>query len=186
MMNENNMMHGVPYHDQDVSGWLMSEKMNGCRAFWDGERMWTRGGKVIAIPEAMAAALPAGIRLDGEINAGRGQAAFEKARQAVQYGRFTPEIVYSVFDAPDAGGIFIARYTWLQNILPESGPAHYLRHDVCRTLDDACARMLEIQGVGGEGLVLRHPGNLHRAGRTEEILKLKEVPDLEDSLSTLR
>jgi len=65
------MMHGMDYLGDDVSGWLMSEKLDGCRAYWDGGKMWSRGGKQILLPNEMLAALPAGVALDGEIHAGR-------------------------------------------------------------------------------------------------------------------
>ena len=38
------------YKDQNISGWLMSEKLDGVRAYWDGEKLISRGGKVFAAP----------------------------------------------------------------------------------------------------------------------------------------
>jgi DNA ligase 1 len=175
MINEKQMMHGVDYLDEDVSGWLMSEKLDGCRAYWDGSMMWSRGGKVIAIPNDMRAVLPSGIALDGEIHAGR--TGFEIARRAVQYGTWHNQIEFSAFDAPAVPGNFSVRYSFLENTLPFEGIVNFIKHEACTDIDDALSLMAEIQDCyEGEGVVLRDPENLYRKGRTAQILKLKSVP----------
>lgn len=172
-MDERQMMHGVPYSGQNVAGWLMSEKMNGCRAYWDGAKLWTRSGREIVAGPEIRRNLPEGIELDGEINAGRGQAAFEVARQAVQYGKFTAACCFSAFDAPDVKKPFAERYAFLQYILPAAGPVHYIEHRTCLGIEDALQFMKTLQEDGGEGVILRQPGNRYYPGRTEEVLKLK-------------
>ena len=32
------------WEGQEVSGWLMSEKMDGVRAYWDGKKLISRNG----------------------------------------------------------------------------------------------------------------------------------------------
>ena len=72
-MNELQMTIGSDYHaGVDPTGWPVSEKLNGCRAYFDGSQFWTRGGNVIAAPDWFTAGLP-GVPLDGEIWAGRGR-----------------------------------------------------------------------------------------------------------------
>lgn len=90
------------YEDQPVSGWYVSEKMDGLRVYWDGgisrglpvtdvpyaniERdyrlvnqnylatgLWSRNGKVMRCPEWFLDHLPSGVCLDGEIYGGRGK-----------------------------------------------------------------------------------------------------------------
>lgn len=36
------LMLAQEYRNQDVSGWLMSEKLDGVRAYWDGKRLISR------------------------------------------------------------------------------------------------------------------------------------------------
>lgn len=36
----------------DPSGWLMSEKMDGVRCYWNGSTMYTRNGKILYAPES--------------------------------------------------------------------------------------------------------------------------------------
>lgn len=66
-MNESHMQHGVDWDGQDLSGWIVTEKFNGCRAYWDGESLWSRGGINIAIPDDWREQLPPGVHLDGEV-----------------------------------------------------------------------------------------------------------------------
>ena len=44
----------------------MSEKYDGVRAIWDGEKMTTRGGRVVEIPPSFVKKLPKA-KLDGEL-----------------------------------------------------------------------------------------------------------------------
>lgn len=175
MITEKQMMHGIDYLGENVSGWLMSEKLDGCRAYWDGSTMWSRGGNVIQLPLDMVAALPFGVALDGEIHAGRH--GFEVARCFVQYGRNHDHIQFSAFDAPAVPGDFAARYAFLENNLPFEGIVNFIQHETCADIYDAVAFMEEVQGCyEGEGVVVRDPANLYQKGRTDQILKLKKVP----------
>jgi len=67
-----NPMLAKPYEAQPISGWLMSEKLDGVRALWDGARLVSRNGNEFAAPAWFIAALPAGMALDGELYMGRG------------------------------------------------------------------------------------------------------------------
>lgn len=181
------MMHGIDYTRQNVAGWLLSEKLDGCRGFWDGYDLWSRGGRLIAVPAYLRERLPEGIMLDGEVYAGRG--TFERARCAVQYGRWDETIAFSAFDAPDAGGPFAERYAFLKHILPDRGLVHYVEHRPCSGLDEAVDFMLAIHARKGEGVILRDPQNIYRPGRTDGLLKLKTIPEVmyaHDAVSSLR
>ena len=38
------------YNDQNITGWVMSEKLDGIRAYWNGKNLISRGGKIIHAP----------------------------------------------------------------------------------------------------------------------------------------
>jgi ornithine carbamoyltransferase len=57
--------------DLDPAGYLVSEKLDGARALWDGAHLRFRGGGLVAAPAWFTAALPPQA-LDGELWAGRG------------------------------------------------------------------------------------------------------------------
>src|SRR4051812_27960651 len=42
----------------DPAGWLMSEKLDGVRAYWDGSRFWSRLGNLFHAPDWFVAGLP--------------------------------------------------------------------------------------------------------------------------------
>ncbi len=159
---------GVDWEPGDeLTGWLLSEKLNGCRAFWDGANLWSRGGKRVTLPAHIRATLPEGVRLDGELWAGR--EGFTEARVAVQFGRWTPRCRFTVFDAPDSPG------TWAQRIA-EAGRlyADCVGFTVCESLQHANAMLLEVQSAGGEGLVFRSPiATGYERGRSRNFVKVK-------------
>eukprot|EP01124_Arcella_intermedia_P021968 TRINITY_DN3174_c0_g1_i5.p1 TRINITY_DN3174_c0_g1~~TRINITY_DN3174_c0_g1_i5.p1 ORF type:complete len:431 (+),score=96.59 TRINITY_DN3174_c0_g1_i5:19-1311(+) len=53
--------------EQDPSGWFISEKLNGVRAYWDGSQMMTMSGKTLAIPAQFTDSLPRDVCLEGEL-----------------------------------------------------------------------------------------------------------------------
>ena len=169
MMDDADMMHGGDWHGEDLAGWLVGEKLHGCRVFWDGSRLWTRGGCEVRIPHGWAEALP-GARLDGELWAGYG--GFKTAMLATNYGRFTPAVRLMVFDVDGPGG-FAERQDAARRLVDGLDFAEIVTHVPCPSTAAAIERMRDVQAAGGEGLIARYPGNRYRPGRTREILKLK-------------
>jgi DNA ligase-1 len=51
----------------DPTGWLMSEKLDGVRCYWNGSAMYTRNGNAFYPPDWFKKALPADMALDGEL-----------------------------------------------------------------------------------------------------------------------
>ena len=64
----------------DVSGWYMSEKLDGVRAYWDGQQLVSRQGNLFAAPAWFTEKLPP-FELDGELWIARGH--FEKTLSIV-------------------------------------------------------------------------------------------------------
>ena len=56
------------FKDQNVSGWLASEKFDGVRAYWDGENLLSRQGKKLNAPLSFTKNFPK-FALDGELYA---------------------------------------------------------------------------------------------------------------------
>ena len=166
----------------DPAAFLLSEKLDGVRAFWDGHTLRFRSGRRIAAPDWFTSALPA-TALDGELWLGRG--SFDRLSGIVR--RNTPvdvewrEVRYMIFDLPGATDTFalrvqhmnqvvmVARQPWLQVVVQQ------------RVLDAAALQALLQQTVqdGGEGLVLHRANALWSPGRSDALLKLKPMPDEE-------
>jgi len=52
------MLPQVYTQQVDVSGWLMSEKLDGVRGYWDGKRMLSKNGNLFYPPAAFIKNLP--------------------------------------------------------------------------------------------------------------------------------
>ena len=173
-MNTDHMQHGQPYRGQDVSGWIATEKFDGIRAYWDGATLWTRGGKAVPIPREWKEALPAGIHLDGELFAGYGQR--KKAEAFAKAGKHAEFCTYRVFDAPTLPVDYTLRMNDVDFLVCKYGNPDIVRRvDYFRItgIDEAAKTVRQVQFLGGEGLILRHPELAYTPVRTDQLLKLK-------------
>lgn len=55
------------------TGWMMSEKLDGMRAYWSGKGLWSRNGNRIFAPQWFTENFPSDVELDGELFVGRGK-----------------------------------------------------------------------------------------------------------------
>ena len=167
---------------QDPSGYLVSEKLDGVRAFWDGQSLRFRSGLPIAAPAWFTAALPP-TALDGELWLGRGR--FDELSGIVR--RQAPveadwrSVRYLIFDAPGASGAFFERLQHLKAVLVQAGQP-WLQAVAQERVADAAALQKRLQQTakdGGEGLMLHRANALWSPGRSDALLKLKLQPDEE-------
>lgn len=94
---------------EDISGWVMSEKLDGIRGFWDGKRLLTRKGLPLAAPQWFIANFPP-FELDGELWSGRGEFEFIQSVVLDKVpGKGWKRITYNIFEVPDQQGDFLCR-----------------------------------------------------------------------------
>lgn len=168
--------------DVDPTGHLVSEKFDGVRAVWDGERLRFRSGLPVMAPRWFLEALPAE-PLDGELWTGRGQ--FERVSGTVR--RAQPDdaawraVRYQVFDLPAAPGGFADRVDRLARLAAQWRGTPLSAVEQSRVADRAALqRQLQaVLAVGGEGLMLRRADAPYAAGRSAAMLKLKPLHDAE-------
>ncbi|MEZ4361434.1 MAG: DNA ligase [Kofleriaceae bacterium] len=168
-------------HDHDPTGWWMSEKLDGVRAYWDGEAFVSRLGNRFLAPDWFIADLPADT-LDGELWVGRKQ--FSKTISIVRSGAAGVawrEVSYVVFDAPNVRGGFEHRLAHVDKVLrkAEAPHARVLDHVVCEGLAHLREELQRVEALGGEGLMLRRPGSAYEVGRSGALLKVKTFHDAE-------
>jgi DNA ligase-1 len=176
------LLKGDPWDgEQDVTGWWISEKFDGVRAYWDGKQFLSRGYNIYYAPDWFAAGLP-NHPLDGElwIARKRAQDATDIARSQGTPERWR-ELTYLVFDAPDAPGPFEERMQFLAAALPtwKNPFTSLVEHTVCKGNDHLKAERDRIIALGGEGLMVRKPGSLYERARSSSILKVKTFLDME-------
>jgi DNA ligase-1 len=166
--------------DHDPAAFLVSEKLDGVRAFWDGRDLRFRSGRRIAAPAWFTAALPA-IALDGELWLGR--RSFDRLSGIVR--RNTPvdvewrDVRYMIFDLPGEPGPFSERAARVASLVavanvPWLQPVEHWRVPDRKALQGQLLRNVE---DGAEGLVLHRADALWTAGRSDALRKLKTIPD---------
>lgn len=171
------------YHGQvDVSRYLISEKLDGVRALWNGKTLSFRSGKEIQAPRWFLDALPRQ-PLDGELWMGRG--SFERLSGAVR--RDSPDdaewrhVRYMIFELPGAAGSFRERAEVIRQIVrPARVP--WLREIEQFSVVDRSALQTHFSKVvkaGGEGLMLHHADAEYQTGRSDVLLKMKPWDDAE-------
>ncbi|MDD2926284.1 DNA ligase [Rhodoferax sp.] len=167
---------------QNPGEFLISEKLDGVRAFWDGSQLRFRSGLPLAAPPWFIAGLPK-IPLDGELWLGRGR--FDEVSGIVR--RQTPveadwrAVRYMIFDLPGAAGPFAERARQILAVVAQAGLPWLKAVAQQPGTDQAALRVLLANTVrqGGEGLVLHRASALWAPGRSSALLKLKPVPDEE-------
>ncbi len=164
---------------QDLAGWWMSEKLDGVRAYWDGRSFISRLGNRFHAPDWFVAGLP-DVPLDGELWIAR--KAFQKTVGVVRRqdkSDHWKEVTFVAFDAPSAPGPFEERLAFVRDHVERHRPPHVRAHDHarCEGTDHLRAELARVEGLGGEGLMLRQPGSGYEVGRSLTLLKVKSFRD---------
>jgi DNA ligase-1 len=171
------------WEGQDPTNWWMSEKLDGCRALWNGEKFLSRQGKEFHAPDWFKQNLRTNFSLDGELWGGRSN--FQKTVSALRKLRPIDSewegIKYVVFDAPTFDGKFEERIDYLLFLFPEFGKearrVEVLEHKKCANLKHLNSFLSTVQKKGGEGVMLRKPLSLYESGRSDTLLKVKTFFD---------
>lgn len=176
------MLANVYRPDVVLSDYWVSEKYDGVRGYWDGHRLLTRGGEVIAAPAWFTAGWPEQA-MDGELWAGRGQfaKAVSTVRQQVPNDEAWRQIRFMVFDLPTHGGSFDERLPALQSQVAQIAQPWVQAVAQRKVPHQAALQALLMATVkaGGEGLMLHRGASLYQAVRNDDLLKLKTHDDAE-------
>lgn len=165
-----------------VERYWVSEKLDGARALWDGQRLRFRSGREVAAPAWFLAGLPPE-PLDGELWIGRGR--FEQLSGTVR--RLQPvdeewrRVRFMVFELPGGEGDFTQRLERLRAIVARAAVPWLAAVEQFRVADRAGleARLAAVVRDGGEGLMLHRADAPYATGRSDVLLKLKPQLDAE-------
>tara|TARA_B100000287_G_scaffold432651_1_gene492447 strand:+ start:1012 stop:2061 length:1050 start_codon:yes stop_codon:yes gene_type:complete len=118
--------------------WWASEKWDGIRALWDGEKIISRGSRTgkpkvyTYVPEWFKEILPPGIALDGEIWIGRGLFQKTSRLSTIKPGKSytkkdidnlwsgagdNPPVIFKIFDIPSEDDLFENRMIFLKKVI---------------------------------------------------------------------
>jgi DNA ligase-1 len=165
-----------------LADYWVSEKFDGVRGYWDGEKLLTRGGERIAAPAWFTAGWPSE-PMDGELWAGRGQfaKAVSTVRQQTPGDAAWRAMRFMVFDLPAHGGPFTDRIPALNGRVSQIDQPWVQAVAQFRVASHPALQRLLAETVkhGGEGLMLHRGASLYKAQRNDDLLKFKTFEDSE-------
>lgn len=165
-----------------VEQYLVSEKLDGIRAIWDGQQLWTRQGHPIHVPAWFVQGFPHQA-LDGELWIARGQ--FEllssTVRQSIPNAQAWRQVSYYVFELPNAAGSFQQRAESIEQLVSHSQNPHLKAVKQFRLPNEVALkqRLKAVVAQHGEGLMLHRADAPYVTGRNHALLKLKPQLDAE-------
>lgn len=165
------------YKGQNTTNWVMSEKLDGIRAYWDGNELLTRNGKKIHAPLWFTKDYPK-FEIDGELWTKRGD--FENISSIVRDtipSQNWSQIRHFIYEVPNAKGGLFQR---LEHVKPyENEIIKILPQIFIKNIEHQKNYLKEIEAKKGEGIVVRNPNALYINKRTSEALKVKTFKDTE-------
>ena len=167
--------------DIDITNWLMSEKLDGVRGYWNAKKLLSKNGIPFNPPEAFIKNFP-DFAVEGELWGGRN--TFEKTASVVMKHEAHDgwmDLKFAIFDVPEAGGGLEQRLNMAIQWF-EKHPSEYvfvITQEIVKGNDHLKEELLRVEKLGGEGLIVRNPLSLYTIGRSAEILKVKSYYDME-------
>lgn len=167
----------------NIKNWYMSEKLDGIRAYWNGEELLSKQGNKIFAPFWFTKDFPP-FELDGELWTKRDD--FENIQSTVLSKILNKEkekqwenITYNIFEVPNEKGDFKKRLEKLKIYL-EKNPSKYIqtiKQIKCKDKNHLDDFLKEILSKKGEGIMIKNPNLEYFSGRSENILKVKTFFD---------
>jgi DNA ligase-1 len=165
------------YKDQNITGWVMSEKLDGIRAYWNGKELLSRNGKKIYAPKWFIKDFPP-FEIDGELWTKRGD--FENISSIVRDkipSKKWKEITYNIFEVPHMDGGLFQRLSKVKSY--ESSIIKIIPQIKIKNKKHLENFLREIESKKGEGVVIRDPNSSYISKRTNKALKVKSFLDKE-------
>lgn len=167
--------------NENIETWVMSEKLDGIRGYWDGKRFLTRKGKEIFVPKWFTKNFPE-FELDGELWTKRDD--FENIQNIVMDK--TPskqwrQITYNIFEVPNQQGNFLERLEKAKKWF-KSNPNNYvniIEQKKVVNKENLEKYLKDVISKKGEGLIIKDPFKDYHTGRSSSILKVKKANDME-------
>ena len=176
------LLANVYRNEIDPAPYLVSEKLDGVRAIWDGQSLKTRSGRLIKAPAWFVDALPA-VALDGELWIARQR--FDEVsgivRRELPIDAEWRKVRYMLFELPGASGTFEQRVEQMQAIITKANVPwlQVIEQRPAVNRENLKKLLARVVRQGGEGLMLHRADAPYEAGRSDTLLKLKPALDAE-------
>jgi len=168
----------------NISNWLMSEKLDGIRTYWNGKELLSKNGNKIYAPSWFTKDFPS-FELDGELWTKR--ADFENIQNIVldkTPTKYWKEITYNIFEVPNEKGNFRKRLMKIQKWL-EKNQNKYIKvipQIKCKNKKHLDEYLEELINLKAEGVMIKNPEISYFKGRSSQILKVKKFHDMEGEI----
>lgn len=165
------------YDGTNPAGFYLSEKFNGVRALWNGSNYISKNGNIFAVPDYLKAGMPETF-IDGELYCGNLGRMAGLCRKKTPIDSEWQGVTFQAFDVSDWCLKFVDRLTILAGV---TLPAHVrlVKQTLCRGYADLKTAYDRIKAAGGEGLVIKSPAHMFRAGQSALSFKIKYLDDFE-------
>jgi DNA ligase-1 len=166
----------------DLSQYSVSEKLDGIRAYWNGQQLQSRSGYPISTPPWFTRGWPS-TPMDGELWMGPGRFAEVSgiSRRYVADDPLWRQVQYRVFDLPAHPATFDQRQRALQQLLEQIDQpwVSIIEQRLLGSQRQLEAYLAQVSAEGGEGLMLQRRNALYRIGRSSDVLKYRQYQDAE-------
>lgn len=179
MLASNGHIHTL---SEKPNAYLVSEKLDGVRAYWTGSKLISRQGKLIAAPKWFTDALPDTV-IEGELWLGRGK--FEKlvsitSKQQPREVEWR-QVKFMLFDLPVSDLPFDKRLEKLEQLVLQAN-VDFLKlipHFSYASIEQIERYFTNTVDQGGEGIMLNIANSPYLPGRQKSVLKIKPYYDAE-------
>ncbi|OCL86288.1 DNA ligase [Arcobacter porcinus] len=174
-------------YNKEYDSWLMSEKLDGIRAYWNGKELISKNQNKIYAPSWFTKDFPP-FPLDGELWTKRDD--FENIQSIVlskNDDKGWENISYNIFEVPNQNGNFYERLSFLELYL-KNNPNKYIKIipqspiKNSKNLNDFLNKLIEAKA---EGVIIKNPNLDYFTGRDSNILKVKKFFDDEAEVIAL-
>jgi DNA ligase-1 len=169
------------YHKNiNLDEYLVSEKLDGVRAYWDGDNFISRQGNIIKAPKCFVENFPK-THLEGELWIARSQ--FDLVSSIVRKENSTCEdwqdIKFMLFDMPKEDISFAERFEKMKELAIKTNLKQLQVIDQFRVSShqDLEKKLIEITSQGAEGLMLHKINSFYQKTRNDDVLKYKTYQD---------
>ena len=167
------------YHN--IDGWIMSEKLDGIRGYWDGKNLYTKNGNQINVPKNFTENFPP-FELDGELWSKRDD--FENIQSIVldkKPSNNWNQIAYNIFESPNSKGNFLQRIKRIENwfLKYPNQNVRIIKQIKCENEIHLNKFLKQIVLLKGEGVIIKDGSKPYKEGRLSHVLKVKESYDME-------
>lgn len=175
------------YNSQNINNWLMSEKLDGIRAYWNGKELLTKNGNKIKTPKYFTKNFPP-FELDGELWTKRGD--FENIQSIVLDGVPSSKwktITYNIFESPKSNGNFFDRLKKIEDwfLIHKNKNVKIIEQIRCKNKESLNEYLEKILLKKGEGVIIKNPNLSYINARTNNSLKVKKFYDMEGEVTKI-